>query len=483
MPGPDQSSSTLFPPEAEASRYVTELGAALSARRDRWVEVLGELVAIPSVGFAGRDGAPLEASARAVADQLDALGLFSEVRVVTAPGADGAPSRPAVVARRDAAPGFPTVLLYAHHDVQPATAAGWTGAPFRAEVRDGRVYGRGAGDDKGGIVAHLAALAAVRDVLGEPGLRVGVTVLIEGEEEFGSPNFAAVLGENAATVAADAAIVQDASNWDEHTPAVTVAGRGVAWLDVEVSTLRAPYHSGAGGGVLPDAFTALARLVASLHHEDGSLAVKGLKIADLELPDGGPGEDDLDSRFGLLDGVRSLGAGPVLERIWAQTSVSVLGVDGPSIAESSNTIVPRARARLSARVSPAQPPEEVLAAVVEHLHEHAPWGVHVEIGNARTADSYWVRDTGWANGLYDEALTRVWRREPVKVGAGGTLPFVASLQREFPGIQLIITGVTDPATRQHGIDESLGLDVWGRSVLSEALFLTAVSQRWPDARG
>src|SRR5947207_10985185 len=265
---------------------------------------LERLVRIPGIAFDGFDHEPLQRSAEAVAELLRGAGL-PDVRIVRENG-----GHPAVIGRRPAQHGTPTVLLYAHHDVQPVgDLAQWRSEPFEPVERDGRLYGRGAADDKAGVMAHVAALRAFGDAL-----PVGVVVFVEGEEEFGSDTLETLLRRHRDDIAADVIVIADSGNWDVGRPALTTGLRGLVNLFVEVRTLDHAVHSGMFGGAVPDALTALARLLATLHDEAGDVAVEGLArapAAALEYP-----VDRFRAEAGVLDGVRLIGTGPLVEGVW-----------------------------------------------------------------------------------------------------------------------------------------------------------------------
>src|SRR6476646_7738497 len=305
-----------------------------SVRRD-----LEDLVRIESVWADPGRRAEVQRSAEAVAKLLSDAG-FGDVRIVSEGGA------PAVIARHPAPPGAPTVLLYAHHDVQPeGDHAQWTSPPFEPTERDGRLYGRGSADDKAGIATHLAAFRAHG---GQP--PVGVTVFVEGEEESGSPSLSRLLAAHKDALAADVIVIADSDNWSTEIPALTVTLRGLADCVVEVATLDHGLHSGLWGGVVPDALSVLVRLLASLHDDDGNVAVAGLHEATAADVDRGP--DRVRSDTGMLDGVREIGSGSVAQRLWAKPAITVIGIDTTPTASASNTLIPRARAKVSLRVAP-----------------------------------------------------------------------------------------------------------------------------------
>ncbi len=304
---------------------------------------LERMVRIPSVSADPAAAEQMAASAERVARLLREAGL--DVEVLTVPG-----GQPAVLGRRAAPPGAPTVLLYAHHDVQPVGArTHWASDPFVPEERDGRLFGRGASDDKAGIALHLAALRAFGD-----NLPVGVVVLVEGEEEIGSPTLREFLSTYRERLAADVVVLADSSNWTVDVPVLTTSLRGGTHVTVEVRTLDHALHSGMYGGAIPDALTALCRILASLHDADGNVAVKGLVAGTSDSPD--ITEQQLRADSGLLEGVHLIGSGALTDRLWAKPSVTVIGIDAPAVADASPTLLPAARASISLRVAPGDTP-------------------------------------------------------------------------------------------------------------------------------
>jgi cysteinylglycine-S-conjugate dipeptidase len=425
-----------------------------SARRD-----LERLVRIPSVSADPAAAPQLRASAAEVAGLLRGAGL-PEVEVLTVEG-----GQPAVLGRRPGPPGAPTVLLYAHHDVQPAgVRAAWDSDPFEPQVRRGRLYGRGAADDKAGIAVHLAALRAHGDRL-----PVAVTVLVEGEEEIGSPALSRFLAAYGDRIAADVLVLADSANWTAQVPSLTTSLRGGANVTVEVRALRHGVHSGMYGGPVPDALTALCRLLATLHDERGDVAVAGLVrgAADpLDLT-----EQKLRADSGLLEGVQLIGTGSLTERLWAHPAVAVIGIDAPPVDAASNTLLPAARATVSLRVAPGDDETRARAALAAHLESRAPWGVQVTVQPGGTVAPYAVRPGGRAYRAAHSALAQAWGRPAVDMGVGGSIAFVTAFARFAPGAEMLITGVEDPDTRAHGPNESLDLAVFERACLAEALLL------------
>ncbi|MDT4986450.1 MAG: hypothetical protein QOI74_544, partial [Micromonosporaceae bacterium] len=436
-----------------------ELRAAIEREMPGVRADLERLVRIPSVAFDGFDHSHVERSAAAVADLLRGVGL-PDVRVVRAGG------QPAVIGRRPAPPGAPTVLLYAHHDVQPiGDPAQWRSEPFEPTERDGRLYGRGVADDKAGVMTHVAALRAFGDAL-----PVGVVVFVEGEEEFGSDSLDALLRGYRDELASDVIVIADSGNWDVGQPALTTALRGLVNAFVEVRTLDHAVHSGMFGGAVPDALTSLCRLLATLHDETGEVVVDGLvrgSAAALDKPT---------HRFphdaGVLDRGQLIGTGRLVERVWTKPAVSVLGIDAPATAEAPNALVPVAKAKVSVRIAPGDNWRSALAALTAHLQRHAPWGARVTVTLESGGEPYAVDATGPAYDAARAAFTTAWDgTAPVDIGVGGSIPFIATFAELFPAASILVTGVEDPDSRAHGPNESLHLTEFARVCLAETLLL------------
>jgi len=436
------------------------VAAALPAARVS----LERLVRIPSVSADPSSRAQVEASAEEVAGQLDGAGL-PEVEVLRA--GDGLP---AVVGRRPPSPGAPTVLLYAHHDVQPAgDVAAWESDPFEPVERDGRLYGRGSADDKAGVALHCAALKALGN---DPG--VGVTVLVEGEEEIGSPTLPALLADHRERLAADVLVLADSTNWRVGVPALTTSLRGGVSVVVEVATLQHAVHSGVYGGAVPDALMALTQLLATLHDEQGDVAVEGLARGDAEPLD--LTAERLQSDAGVLEGVRLIGSGSLTSRLWQRPALSIVGIDAPPVDQAGLVLVPTARARLALRIAPGDDAGVARDALVRHLEVNAPWGAHVRVTSGRPIAPFAARTTGPVYTAAREAFAEAWGLPPVEIGVGGSIGFVGSFAEAFPDAEVLITGVEDPDTRAHAANESLHLAEFERACLAEALLLHRLGQ-------
>ncbi len=420
---------------------------------------LEDLVRIESVSADPARAGEVRRSAEAVQALFAAEGC--DVEIVSVDG-----GAPAVIAHKAGPEGAPTVLLYAHHDVQPENdPAEWDSAPFEPTERGERLYGRGAADDKAGVVAHLAALRIFGD-----DLPVGVTIFIEGEEEVGSDTLPALLAAHRDRLAADVIVIADSSNWDIGEPALTTSLRGLVRADVEVRTLTHAVHSGMWGGLVPDALMALSRLIATLHDDVGDVAVAGLHsgpAADVVYP-----ETRLRAESGATPGVEWIGTGSVVERLWTKPSLSITGLDAPKVDGASNTLVPSARAKISMRIAPGDSTANAVECLRRHVESHAPWGAEVTLTVVDTGEATAIDASGPAYDAARRAFTEAWDgTEPVDMGVGGSIPFIAEFLETFPRASVLVTGVEDPDTRAHGANEGLHLAEFERVVLAEALLL------------
>ncbi|MBX7453717.1 dipeptidase [Mycolicibacterium sp. 3033] len=419
---------------------------------------LENLVRIESVWADPDRGGEVQRSAEEVAKLLSEAG-FGDVRIVAEGGA------PAVIAHHPPPPGAPTVLLYAHHDVQPeGDRSQWHSEPFEPTERDGRLYGRGTADDKAGIATHLAAFRAHG---GNP--PVGVTVFVEGEEESGSPSLSRLLAAHRDALAADVIVIADSDNWSTEVPSLTVSLRGLADCIVEVATLDHGLHSGMWGGVVPDALSVLVRLLASLHDDEGNVAVDGLHESTAAPVEYTPERVRADT--GLLDGVQEIGSGSVAQRLWAKPAITVVGIDTTPIAKASNTLTPRARAKVSMRVAPGGDAAEHLAALTRHLEQHTPWGAQVTVTPGDVGEPYAIDPSGPVYDAARAAFRQAWGNDAIDAGVGGSIPFIAAFASAFPDAKILVTGVEDPDTQAHSINESLHLGVLERAATAEALLL------------
>lgn len=441
----------------------------------RAIADLGALVRIPSVSWDGFDPAHVRASAEAVRALVDELGVFDSVEIADARTQQGTTGQPAVLATRAARNGKPTILLYAHHDVQPeGDEQQWESAPFEPTVRGDRLYGRGAADDKAGIMAHVAAIRAFVETVGSD-FDLGLVVFFEGEEEFGSQSFKDFIVRYRDRLAADVIVVADSDNQDVDTPSLTVGLRGNVTFKLTVATLDHASHSGMFGGAVPDAMLAAIRLLDTLWDADGAVAVDGLTSREAVVRD--YTEAQLAEEAALLPGVTAIGRGDVLARLWNQPAITITGIDAPAVRAASNTLIPSVAVKVSARIAPGQSADDAFRALQAHLTAHAPFGAHLSFDDVNTGEPFLVDTSGWAVTEAKDAMTQAWGREAVEAGVGGSIPFIADLVEVFPRAQILITGVEDPDSRAHSPNESLHLGVFQRAILTEAVLLAKLDGR------
>lgn len=479
MPLPSLPAATRVPAGLDdvAAQLVGQMPDTLAWLRD--------LVEIPSVSVQPEHAADCRRSAERTADRLRDAGL-EDVELLELDGTHPYVTGSWLHAGDDA----PTVLLYAHHDVQPVgTPERWTSPPFEPTERDGRLYGRGAADDKAGIMAHVAAIRAWLDSRGQ--LPVNVKVVIEGEEEIGSPNLQRFLDAYGSRLQADVIVLTDLTNWKVGWPGLTYALRGMADVFVTVRAMQQPVHSGMWGGVVPDALTGMVRLLATLHDDRGAIAVAGFeddvrplgaderaRLAALEGDgDALAAEFRRDAR--MVEGAAFVGDDrrTILERLWMQPTITPTGMDVPATAAASNTLLAEVTTKLSCRLAPGQDPDRALAALRDHLETHVPWGLHVDVefGESNAA---WVTEPGghaWDAAV--DAMTAAYGQAPAAMGCGGSIPFVEPFSDAFGGAPCLLVGVEDPGSNAHGEDESLHLEDFTKACLTEAFLLAGLARR------
>jgi acetylornithine deacetylase/succinyl-diaminopimelate desuccinylase-like protein len=438
------------------------------------LEKLSGLVSIPGIAWEAFDSSQLEKSAEAVAGLLRDTDVFESVEILRSVTPDGSMGAPAVVATRAARNSKPTILLYAHHDVQPpGEATLWESEPFKTQIRNGRMYGRGAADDKAGVISHVYAVKALRELTNND-FDLGLVVFVEGEEEAGSPSFANFLVEHKAKLASDVIIVADSGNWTTQVPAITTTLRGLVSLEFEVRTLDHAVHSGMYGGAVPDAMLALTKILGSMWDNMGSVSITGLISADsIDLA---YSEQDLRTDSGLLPSTKPIGEGGILGRLWTKPSLTLIGLDYPSVAVSSNTLIPSVRAKLSLRIAPGQVPSEALEALKSHILAHNTLGAQIDFGAVELGRPFSLGESGWAKDLASRALKYAYGFDSVDIGIGGSIPFIADLEAVFPGVQVLVTGVEDPDSRAHSPNESLDIETLRKAIIAQALILLGGNQ-------
>jgi len=453
-------------------RLLSDLRRSVQADFGAAVEELTELVRIPAMAWEAFDPSQLDKAAAQVAGLVRETGI-ADVEILQAPRPDGSPGAPAVVGRWPAKPGQPTVLLYAHYDVQPAGDLDlWDSPPFDAVARDGRLWGRGVADNKAGVLLHLAAFRNVLRVLGDR-LGVGVTLFIDGEEEAGSPSLPLLLQRHGDLLSADVLVVADSGNWKVGVPALTTSLRGLILGTIEVRVLNHALHSGTYGGPLVDAVAALSRLLATLHHDDGSVAVEGLTASDEPGPPLSEAEFRADS--GVRPGVRLAGTGSLTSRLWTKPALAIIGVDAPSVALSSDTLLPVARARFSLSLAPDSDTAAAMEAVRRHVEAHAPFGAEVTFTPGGRTEGFAGDASSPAAQAMLSAMGESWGMPAVCMGVGGSIPAVNILTKLYPEADILITGAEDPDSRAHGANESIHLGDFQNAIVAEALLLARLN--------
>jgi acetylornithine deacetylase/succinyl-diaminopimelate desuccinylase-like protein len=445
--------------------------AALKHFQDHTSDHIGhlkDLVRVPSISFPGFDPASVRQSAEAVAEIL-AKSDLKDVRIL-----DTGAGHPSVFGQWTDDPGKPTILLYAHHDVQPVGREDlWTTPPFDPSERNGRLYGRGVSDDKGGVMMYAAAISSYLASIGS--LPVNVKVLIEGEEEVGSTNLYKLLQSHLELFSADVVLVADSENFDSGIPSITASLRGIVTVNIEVRSLSSSVHSGTWGGPLPDPVLALAKMLSGLVDEHGEPSIPGLlekvrRLSPTERSylDALPFEEILyRTQSKILDGVRIIGGeGSVYEKMWYRPSISVNAIEASSRRQAANIINDSAWARVGIRIVPDMDPAETLDLLKEHLTRHAPWGVDVKI-EQESPSNWWRTDTkGPVFEAARVALEKGYGEKPAVVGAGGSIPFVQNITEALGGIPALLFGVGDPYTAAHSENESLLISDWEKGCRS-----------------
>lgn len=425
---------------------------------------LEHLVAIPSINFPGYDLADVERCAQACAQLLEQAGASPEL----IPSSSGVPTVRADIA---GPPGSPTVLLYSHYDVQPAgDESKWDSSPFVAEERDGRLYGRGAADDKSGVVSHIAVLRAFG---GTP--PVSLRILFEGEEEYGGDfeEWPATRPEVFADV--DVAVICDMGNVDIGQPTFTTQLRGIIEGVVTVNTLAEPRHSGQFGGPAPDALMVLIKLLATLMDDEGNATIEGISGSDWDGADFP--EEAYRDLAGVLPGVPLIGTGSIASRLYSKPSVTVVGLDAPEVATAPNAIIPMARAKISVRIPAGLDAERATELLAEHVRTHVPFGIAVDFAPGPPANGSAVKLGGPGYEAYSAAMHFAYGTPSTQQGMGGAVPFVANLIEAFPDLESLGVGAQDPLARIHAPNESIHLKELRDSIVAEAVFLLNLSQR------
>ncbi|MFD3419285.1 dipeptidase [Streptomyces decoyicus] len=440
------------------------LARTVAALQPRARTELAELVAFKSVADPAQfPKSECEAAAHWIVDALRADG-FQDVALLDTP--DGTQS---VYGFLPGPAGAPTVLLYAHYDVQPPLdETAWVSPPFELTERDGRWYGRGAADCKGGLIMHLTALRALKE---HGGIPVNVKVIVEGSEEQGTGGLERYAEAHPELLAADAIVIGDTGNFRVGLPTVTATLRGMTLVRVQVDTLEGNLHSGQFGGAAPDALAALIRILDSLRAEDGSTTVNGL-TADaswegLQYP-----EEDFRKDAKVLDGVGLVGSGTVADRIWARPAATVLGIDCPPVVGATPSVQAGARALVSLRVPPGTDAAEATKLLAAHLESAAPWGARVAVEQVGQGQPFRADTTSPAYASMAAALREAYDGEEMQTsGMGGSIPLCNTLAALYPDAEILLIGLSEPEAQIHAVNESVSPQELERLSLAEAIFL------------
>ncbi|GGP47038.1 dipeptidase [Streptomyces abikoensis] len=441
------------------------LAATVAGLQARARTELAELVAFKSVADEAQfPKSECEAAARWVADALTAEG-FQDVATLDTP--DGTQS---VYGYLPGPAGAPTVLLYAHYDVQPPLdEAAWISPPFELTERDGRWYGRGAADCKGGLIMHLTALRALKAHGGVP---VNVKVIVEGSEEQGTGGLERYAEAHPELLTADTIVIGDTGNFRLGLPTVTATLRGMTLVQVQVDTLEGNLHSGMFGGAAPDALAALIRVLDSLRAEDGSTTVAGLEAQGtwqgLQYP-----EEDFRQDAKVLDGVGLIGDGTVADRLWARPAVTVLGIDCPPVVGATQSVHASARALISLRVPPGMDTAAATKLLREHLEQTTPWNARVTTEQVGQGQPFQADTDSPAYTSMAEAMRVAYPGEEMQTaGMGGSIPLCNTLATLYPDTEILLIGLSEPEAQIHAVNESVSPEELERLTLAEAVFLT-----------
>ncbi|MFF9064382.1 dipeptidase [Streptomyces sp. NPDC014891] len=425
---------------------------------------LTELVAFESVADeAVAPRSECEGAANWVADALRAEG-FQDVALLDTP--DGSQSVYGVL---PGPAGAPTVLLYAHYDVQPKLdESAWLTPPFQLTERDGRWYGRGTADCKGGFILHLLALRALKANGGVP---VTVKVIVEGSEEQGTGGLERYAEQHPELLASDAIVIGDAGNFRVGLPTVTATLRGMTMIRVGIDTLEGNLHSGQFGGAAPDALAALIRVLDSLRGPDGSTVIDGLPgdqvWEGLQYP-----EEDFRQDAKVLAGLTLPGAGTVADRIWARPAVTVIGIDCHPVAGATPSIPSSARAQISLRVPPGLDSAEVTKLLFAHIEKHTPWNARVSLEQVGQGQPFQADTSSPAYASMAEAMRVAYPGQEMQTaGMGGSIPLCNTLASLYPESEILLIGLSEPEAQIHAPNESVSPEELERLSVAEAHFL------------
>ena len=407
------------------------------------IELLSKLVEIPSISSLDENHKDVLDSANYIADLFKGLGLKSKVT-------SSKNSKPAVLAQTETDSSKKTVLLYAHHDVQPVGDINkWATDPFKPEIIDGRLFARGSGDNKAGVVTHYEVVKNLLETL-----PVNIKIFIEGEEEIGSPYMSEFIAENREDLEADVIVIADSGNIKSGVPTITTSLRGLVDGVIVVDQQMEPVHSGLGGGVVPDAFMILSRIISSFHNDKGELLIEGLT----------PTEQDV---FELSDefvksslsstGVNLFEMDSYSKRLWLEPALSILAIDAPPVAESVNLLIPKAKAKVSLRLPPTEDPDHAMNMLEKHIKENTPFNANVEFIPEAKGKGILVDPKNEFSSKLIESFNKHWQNEVAYMGVGGSIPFANVFINEFPNSEIVLVGAGDEEGNAHAPNESVNI--------------------------
>ena len=413
--------------------------------KEEIIKLLSDLVRIQSISSDKNHRDQVDESAQFVQNIFADLGLNTQT--IKVPG-----GMPAVVAHTEIDPAKKTVLLYAHHDVQPVgDETLWNTDPFEPQVIDGRLFGRGSGDNKSGVVVHYHVVKQLLD-----DLPVNLKIFIEGEEEIGSPTMTEFINQNRDALESDVIIIADSGNVRIGTPTITTTLRGLVDAIIEVDQPMRPIHSGVGGGVVPDAFLVLSKIISSFHNEKGELLIEGLTPTEMQVTE--LEESFLKKMLGSED-INLFDTESISKRLWLEPALDVLAIDAPPVSEAVNLVIPKAKAKISLRLPPTEDPEHAMKMLEEHVMKNVPWNASVKfIPNSKGSGVVADPDKPFTTELVKN-FNEIWKEDTAFIGVGGSIPFANDFVREFPNAELVLVGAADEELgNAHAPNESVQID-------------------------
>ncbi|MDA9706165.1 M20/M25/M40 family metallo-hydrolase [Acidimicrobiaceae bacterium] len=415
-------------------------------------ELLSKLVEIPSISSLDENQKDVLDSANYIADLFNEIGLNSKVT-------SSKNSKPAVLAKTEIDPSKKTVLLYAHHDVQPVGDINkWDTDPFTPEIIDGRLFARGSGDNKAGVVIHYEVVKNLLETL-----PVNIKIFIEGEEEIGSPYMTEFIAENRRDLEADVIVIADSGNIKSGVPTITTSLRGLVDGVIVVDQQMEPVHSGLGGGVVPDAFMILSRIIASFHNDKGELLIEGLTPTEQDVFEL---SDEFVKSSLSSNGVELFEMDSYSKRLWLEPALSILAIDAPPVAESVNLLIPKAKAKVSLRLPPTEDPDHAMNMLEKHIKENTPFNANVNFIPEAKGKGILVDPKNEFSSKLIESFNKNWENEVAYMGVGGSIPFANVFINEFPNSEIVLVGAGDEEGNAHAPNESVNIDDIKRLITS-----------------